>query len=128
MASTETIDRTTAPDRNEVFLTGRLSAPPEAKMLPSGQQLTLFRLIVRRSPEAAAMSRPGGRGQSVDVVECTVWHDWLAASLADATPGDTLAVRGSLRRRFTRTDHGPSSWCNVEVTHVERRRASDQSP
>ena len=53
-------------DCNEVRLVGRVSTAPEAKELPSGDVVWLFRLVVRR-PEGH-VSR-----QSVDVLDCSVW-------------------------------------------------------
>ena len=111
---------TAHPDLNEVVLSGRLSVAPEVRELPSGRALTTFRLIVRRPDGAAEYARPGGKTQSVDVIECSVWHPGLAAKLGDLAPGDPLTVRGSLRRRFSRSERGLTSWVNVEVIGVER--------
>jgi single-strand DNA-binding protein len=106
------------PDRNEVVLTGRLSAVPEPRILPSGDRLVTFRLIVRRSRDAAVFARPGSRQQTVDVVDCTVWGDREMTAIDGAPAGTRLAVRGALRRRFSRTEAGATSWFNVEVTEV----------
>jgi single-strand DNA-binding protein len=124
------------PDRNEVALTGRLSAAPTERVLRSGSRLTAFRLIVRR-PVTAAPSVVGTTGLSaistagedvpkavrrntVDVVDCAVWDADLATALAGVTSGDYLAVRGALRRRFTSSGGRPMSWFTVEVAAIER--------
>src|SRR5262245_20663896 len=74
------------PDRNEVALTGRLSATPTERVLQTGSRLTAFRLIVRRTVTAApsVIDTPGEhvpkavRRHTVDVVDCAVWDTDLA--------------------------------------------------
>jgi single-strand DNA-binding protein len=116
------------PDRNEVALTGRLSAAPTERVLPTGSRLTAFRLIVRRPVTAApsVIDTPGEdvpkavRRNTVDVVDCAVWDADLAGALAGVAPGDYLAVRGALRRRFASSGGRPMSWFTVEVAAIER--------
>jgi single-strand DNA-binding protein len=116
------------PDRNEVALTGRLSAEPTERVLRTGSRLTSFRLIVRR-PVTAPPSVIGaagedlpkaGRRSTVDVVDCAVWDADLASALAGIVPGDRVAVRGALRRRFASSGGRPMSWFTVEVAAIER--------
>ncbi len=116
------------PDRNEVALTGRLSAAPTERVLRSGTRLTAFRLIVRRPITAAPsvigtagedVSRPVRRN-TVDLVDCAVWDTDLASALGGAAPGDYLAVRGALRRRFASPGGRPTSWFTIEVAAIER--------
>ncbi len=114
-------------DRNEVALTGRLSAPPVQRILRTGSTLTTFRLIIRRRADQPGAGHSDGsdeapavKRQSVDVVECAVWDSELLPSLAAVAPGDRLAVHGALRRRFARSlaAGAPTSWFNVEVTDI----------
>jgi single-strand DNA-binding protein len=116
------------PDRNEVALTGRLSTEPTERVLRTGSRLTSFRLIVRR-PVTAPPSVIGpagedlpkaGRRSTVDVVDCAVWDADLASALAGIVPGDRVAVRGALRRRFASSGGRPMSWFTVEVAAIER--------
>jgi single-strand DNA-binding protein len=116
------------PDRNEVALTGRLSAEPTERVLRTGSRLTSFRLIVRR-PTTAPPSAIGTAGEdvpkavrrsTVDVVDCAVWDADLASALAGTVPGDRVAVRGALRRRFASSGGRPMSWFTVEVAAIER--------
>ncbi len=72
-------------DRNDVVLRGRLSAPAEARTLPSGNTLVTFRLVVRR-PE------PRVRGQSVDVLTCITYVRSLQRRAAAWQPGDVVEV------------------------------------
>ena len=102
---------------NEVRLVGRLSAPPEARELPSGDRLVTFRLVVDRP---AGRRSTGGRVVTVDTLDCVVWTAGLRKAAAGWHPGDVLELGGSLRRRFWRTPGGPSSRYEVEVNRARR--------
>jgi single-strand DNA-binding protein len=110
---------------NEVRLVGRLSRDPQERVLPSGDVVWTFRLIVPR-PDGAR-SR-----QSVDVLECAVWGGRVRSSVATWAADDVVEVAGSLRRRFFSTGAGRASRVEVEVTSgrmvrragVSRRSAS----
>lgn len=122
------VERGDAPDQNTVVLSGRLSAEPTRRRLSTGSELTAFRLVVRR-PVGAGGRAAGVRSEGtvarrgvVDVVECVVWDAGVAAVLATVKPGDRLAVRGSLRRRFARSAGHLTSWFNVEAEAVELLR------
>ena len=83
---------------NEVRLIGRLSVAAEEKELPSGDQLTAFRVVVNRPRD----KRRGSRVQ-MDALEC---HSWVARVQRAAMTwkvGDVIEVNGSLRRRFFKT-------------------------
>jgi single-strand DNA-binding protein len=93
---------------NEVRLVGRLSRDPEERVLPSGDAVWTFRLVVAR-PE-------GGRSrQSVDALECAVWGGRVRGSVATWAADDVVEVAGSLRRRFFSTGGGRASRVEVEV-------------
>jgi len=96
---------------NEVRLIGRVTSEPEDRTLPSGAHLTTLRVSVRRAP--TTMTR--GSAQLIDVVDCVAWSAQArrAASLREV--GDTVEVRGSLRRPFFRTPGGVASRTEVEV-------------
>lgn len=93
---------------NEVRLVGRLSQDPEQRVLPSGDAMWTFRLVVAR-PEGAK-SR-----QSVDTLECTVWGGRVRKSVTAWTGGDIVEVTGALRRRFFSSGAGRASRVEVEV-------------
>jgi len=84
---------------NQVTLSGRVSADPEVRRLPSGDEVVSFRLVVRRSK--AAMRRVARR---------------LSA-------GEHVEITGELRRRFTRHTGIPMSWVSVEVATCRRLRS-----
>ena len=103
---------------NEVHLEGRLSAEPESRALPSGDELTIWRLVVDR---VGAPARPaGGRTPTVDTIDCVAHKPSVRRLATRWVPGELLEVHGALRRRFWRAPHGPASRYEVEVTAVKR--------
>jgi len=88
-------------------------------MLPSGDEVVSFRLVVPRSPAARRRSK-----QSVDTIECSAWTARLRRSVRRLAAGDTVTVTGELRRRFTRGAGGPMSWVNVDLDTCERTTAT----
>lgn len=117
--SVTTLDHPT----NLVRLSGRVSAAPEARMLPSGDEVVSFRLIVPRSAAARRRSK-----QQVDTIECSAWTARLRRSVRRLEAGDAVVVTGELRRRFTRGAHGPMSWVNVDLETCERAADGRQQP
>jgi len=92
---------------NEVTLRGRVSVAPEEKVLPSGDSVWVFRLVV---PRAA----PRGR-TTVDTLDCAVWRGRPRRTVAGLAAGDVVAVTGALRRRFFKAGAGAASRVEVEV-------------
>ena len=84
-------------------------------MLPSGDEVISFRLVVPRS--AAARRR---YKQQVDTIECSAWTARMRRSVRRLEAGDSVAVSGELRRRFSRGAQGPMSWVNVDLETCER--------
>jgi single-strand DNA-binding protein len=107
---------------NEVFLRGRLAAEPEARTLPSGDELWAFRLTVPRPADDRSDSR-----SRVDSIDCATLSARVRRCLERATPGDQLEVSGSLHRRFWRSQSGLGSRYEVIVSsaRMARRRRSD---
>lgn len=103
--------------RNEVLLVGRLAAEPQERELPSGDVLAAFRLVVDRPPTSRAA---GGRGASVDTLDCVARAPALRRAAQGWRPGDVLEVQGALRRRFFRTAVGTGSRYEVEVVKGKR--------
>ncbi|MCW2792737.1 MAG: single-strand binding protein/Primosomal replication protein n [Nocardioides sp.] len=105
---------------NEVRLVGRLSQRPEERVLPSGDSVWTFRMV---------MTRPDERGRSrrgVDALECAVWGGRVRRSVAGWAVGDVVEVSGSIRRRFFRAGGAAASRVEVEVSagRVVRRAGS----
>jgi single-strand DNA-binding protein len=105
---------------NEVRLVGRLSQRPEERVLPSGDSVWTFRLVVPR-PAGEARAR-----QQVDALECAVWSGRARRSVATWQADDVVEVTGAIRRRFFRAAGGAASRVEVEVrgARVIRRAAS----
>jgi single-strand DNA-binding protein len=106
---------------NEVLLTGRVSGGPEERELPSGDHVVRFRLVVRR---AVSRSAPGASKASVDTVDVACWTKALQRKALRCGPGELVTVHGALRRRFWRSPAGPASRYEIEVTSLERHRAT----
>ena len=94
---------------NEVRLVGRLSRDPEERVLPSGDVMWTFRLVVARG--AGARTR-----QSIDTLDCAVWGGRVRSSVATWSADDVVEVEGAVRRRFFSTAGGPASRVEIEVS------------
>lgn len=101
---------------NAVSLRGRLSADPETRELPSGDRLLTFRLVIDRPPSR------GEHRRRVDTIDCAAWSGRVQRSVQAWGVGDVVSVEGHLRRRFRRSDTGPTSRVEVEVTKARRAR------
>jgi single-strand DNA-binding protein len=110
--------------RNEVVLCGRLAAAAESRQLPSGDVLTVFRLVVDRPP--GRRRRAGERAPTVDTLDCVAWRAPARRAAQSWQPGDTVEVTGALRRRFWRSPVGPMSRCEVEVERGHLVRGADR--
>lgn len=100
---------------NEVRLIGRLSLAAEEKELPSGDQLTAFRVVVNRPRD----KRRGSRVQ-IDALECHTWVARVRRAAMTWQVGDVIEVNGSLRRRFFKTGGRLQSMTEVEVASARR--------
>lgn len=103
---------------NEVRLVGRVSGQPEERVLPSGDRLVAFRVVVARD-------QPRGR-QTVDALECVAWSARSRRSVSRWADGDVVELSGSLRRRFYRVGTTTASRVEVETSRARiiRRAAS----
>ena len=94
---------------NEVRLAGRLSADPEERVLPSGDSVWTFRLVVGRPEDRASRQR-------VDTLDCAVWGGRVRASVSGWCANDVVEVTGAVRRRFFSTGTGRASRVEIEVS------------
>jgi single-strand DNA-binding protein len=99
--------------RNEVKVVGRLAAAAVPKLLPSGDEIVTWRLIVDRGAV-------DGR-RKVDVIDCTAFGARLRRQALGWPEGEVIAVDGALRRRFWRGPGGLQSRYEVEVQAATRR-------
>ncbi len=96
---------------NEVRLVGRVSGAPQQRVLPSGDELWTFRVVVPRPP--------ADRRQPVDALECVAWSARTRRSVSRWADGDLVEVSGSVRRRFYRA--GGATVSRVEVEAAKAR-------
>ena len=98
---------------NVVVLAGRLSDRPEVKTMPSGDQVTRFRLHV---PEA---------GKRVLPLPVSAWERMARRACDRLDKGDEVLVRGHLVRRFFRDGGGGRSVTEVVATEVKKLERAD---
>jgi single-strand DNA-binding protein len=98
---------------NVVVLAGRLSDAPEVKSMPSGDQVTRFRLQV---PEA---------GKRVLPLPVSAWDKLARKGCERLVKGDSVLVRGHLVRRFFRDGGGGRSVTEVVATEVKKLEKQD---
>ena len=112
-------------DRNEVVVRGRVSQDPERRELPSGDEVWVFRLVVRR-PAVRGATEGAVRRATVDALECAAFAARPRRSVAGWGAGDVVEVEGALRRRFYRAGAGAQSVTEIEVERgrLIRRAAS----
>ena len=89
---------------NETFLRGRLAAAAHVRVLPSGDEICGFRLIVTRPTSERAVSKV-----RIDTIDCATTLARVRRCVERAEPNDELEVTGSLRRRFWRGAGGAAS-------------------
>lgn len=98
---------------NEVRLVGRVTSLAIAKVLPSGDKVVEFRVVIGREN-----IRNGKK--EVDSLDIAAWSA-SARRAALAVKIDTwVEVRGSVRRRFWRAPTGLASRWQVEASDVVR--------
>jgi single-strand DNA-binding protein len=97
---------------NEVRVRGRLGAEAEVRVLPSGDEIATWRLIVGRTGPPT--------GPKVDVIDCVAFTARIRRRVVNWRPGDVIEVTGSLRRRFWRGPGGVQSRCEVQVDTAGR--------
>lgn len=105
---------------NEVRVRGRVASAPQARILPSGDELWTFRLVVPREPQPPR--EDGRRVTRSDWLTCTVWTGRCRRVVSRWSEGDEVEVEGALRRRHYRTATGATSVLEVEVASARRAR------
>lgn len=126
------------PSCNEVVLVGRVSAAPERRDLPSGDELVTLRVVVDRPPQrgpqkqtqkgtqTGTQKRTQGATQqgvprrSVDVIDVACWSKRTQRTAGGLAADDGIRVEGALRRRFFAAGGGRASRYEVEATRLVR--------
>ena len=84
---------------NEVYLRGRVSGEAVTKVLPSGDEVVEFRIVIPRIDSG------------VDTLDMAVWR---------ANLRKWVEVAGEIRRRFWQTGSGVASRTQIEVATLSR--------
>ena len=98
---------------NEVLLTGRLSAAPHERELPSGDVMVQLRVVVPRPRTASKRLR-------VDTIDVACWTARTRRSALRLEAGTPVQVTGALRRRFFRAGATAVSRYEVEASTVTK--------
>ena len=94
--------------KNEVNLIGRVSSIQGEKVLPSGDKVGEFRIVISR----------GGKNPSFDVLDIAVWSETLRRKVRTLKSEDWLEIQGSLRRRFWQGKAGLATRWQVEAAKI----------
>jgi single-strand DNA-binding protein len=111
---------------NAVVLVGRVSAAPERRELPSGDQLVTLRVVVDRPVQKLTVKHPRKRAagdppkRAVDVIDVACWSKRTQRSAGALEPDDGVRVEGALRRRFFAAGGGRASRYEVEAARIVR--------
>jgi single-strand DNA-binding protein len=103
---------------NEVVLGGRVSGEPTVRVLPSGDELVSWRLVVGR--DNRGLSPSGRQLPTVDTIDCVAFKAGVRRVAVRWIGGEVIEVRGELRRRFWRGAQGAASRCEVEVLEIRK--------
>jgi single-strand DNA-binding protein len=112
-ASTDEDPAALSVHENRVSVVGRVSSAATARIMPSGDELVTWRVVVDRPPSH-------GPGPRFDVVDCVAWSARTRRSALAWVVGDVVAIEGALRRRFWRSPGGLQSRCEIEVRAAKR--------
>jgi single-strand DNA-binding protein len=105
---------------SSVTVQGRLGARVERRELPSGDEVTVFTVVVDRP--ARDIAKGGVRAATVDAVSCQTFRAVVARRVSALESGEWVRAEGTLRRRFWRTGVGLGSAMEVDVVRLERIR------
>jgi single-strand DNA-binding protein len=98
---------------NEVYLVGRVSSVPIEKIMPSGDKVVEFRLVIAREK-----SRTGKR--EVDTLDIAAWSSKVRKSALSLKLDTWIELDGAVRRRFWQAPGGLASRWQVEASEVRR--------
>ena len=94
---------------NEVRLVGRVTSLAIAKVLPSGDKVVEFRLIITRE-------KVGG----VDTLDIGAWSSKSRRTALTLKSEEWIEVSGSIHRRFWSAPTGLASRWQVEAVEISR--------
>ena len=99
--------------RNEVLLEGRVSNQPQERVLPSGDVVVEFRIVVDRL-------QGRGKKREVDTLDIAVWLAAVRKRALRLGVDDWVAIDGAVRRRFWQAPTGLASRWQVEASQLRK--------
>jgi len=99
--------------RNEVFLEGRVSNQPQERVLPSGDVVVEFRVVIDRSQNR-------GKKREVDTLDIAVWSATTRKRALRLGVDDWVSIDGAVRRRFWQAPTGLASRWQVEASQLRK--------
>jgi single-strand DNA-binding protein len=94
---------------NDVLLRGRVSQEAVEKLLPSGDKVVEFRLIVSRDKQSG-----------VDTLDIASWSSKSRRTALSLLPDEWVEISGSIHRRFWSSPAGIASRWQVEAIEISR--------
>ena len=99
--------------KNEVFLVGRVTSLAVEKLLPSGDRVVEFRVVIGRE-------KSRGSKKEVDSLDIAAWSSRTRKAALSLKIDTWVEIKGSVRRRFWRAPTGLASRWQVEASEVVR--------
>jgi len=99
--------------KNEVFLVGRVTSLAVEKLLPSGDRVVEFRVVIGREKSI-------GSKKEVDSLDIAAWSSRTRKAALSLKIDTWVEIKGSVRRRFWRAPTGLASRWQVEASEVVR--------
>jgi single-strand DNA-binding protein len=98
---------------NQVSLIGRLSGEPFEKVLPSGDKVVEFRVVIERGTNSVKDKR-----KVVDTIDVAAWSALNRKVALKLDENSWVYVFGSIRRRFWQSPAGLASRWQVEASDI----------
>ena len=99
--------------KNEVQIVGRVTSLAVEKLLPSGDRVVEFRVVIGRE-------KSRGSKKEVDSLDIAAWSSKTRRAALSLKVDTWVEIKGSVRRRFWRAPTGLASRWQVEASEVVR--------
>jgi single-strand DNA-binding protein len=96
--------------KNEVHLIGRVSSIIGERRLPSGDEVSEFRIVIDN----------GSKRAPIDTIDIAVWKSVLRRRIKSMEMNEWVDIKGSVRRRFWQGATGIASRWQVEAHEIKR--------
>ena len=103
---------------NEVKLRGRVSSTAIEKVLPSGDKVVEFRIVVDRNLGKS-------KKREVDTLDVAAWTFYSRRKAASLKENVWVEVHGAVRRRFWQAPSGLASRWQVEAHEIHRLKRAN---